>query len=396
MSILTGLFLANVSTIMYTSIYEGSSFLFEKAEIEVLNVNVFEFIILMLAGTLYYNYKDKCKYLYLFLIAGMIPLLFFYVNFYNVSAKKMFELRNLSYNIDLRCAVFNSLGEITLLPESYKNNGELSNGSIFPFNPNIRPYTFENNRVYDYFFYAPYMNYFKSTYGMDLVGIMWVSDEKAQKELVKRLVLLNYKASTKHKKINFKSLYKKFHNIKLSDKDIHTSINMDLSDVELKARAFINYKNKNFDEAKKLYTEYLEKYNPDDLDSLMKLADIFHNEKKIKDEENIYLRLLKIDNANLKFYYNLISIYFDNYNDYEKSLDLVNKMLDVNNKMYAMHLNKANILVHLGRNEEAKETIEAAKKISPRIDVELNKIFNNKKIEDIEEIMDMELKYPEF
>ena len=71
-------------------------------------------------------------------------------------------------------------------------------------------------------------------------------------------------------------------------------------------------------------------------------------------------------------------------------------MLDIDNEMYALHFDKAKLLVHLKKYKEAEKTIKEAKKISDRIEIELDKIYDANSINDISDLEYINLYYPEF
>lgn len=292
-SMIFGLLLTNYMMIFTQGVYDSAPYLFERPDTDTVNLNILEYIILVLTGAVYYQYKNCCKYLLTIYFICLIPICVQFIKFSKYVINNTRINKSVIFDLEMRCVIFNSIGEISYLPESYlHNNILLEQGIIFPYDTSNGTLKFKTGKIYDGEYYSPYMKYFKHVYGTNLKGIVWLPDEIADEILNKRLLLINDELKNyKNRQYSFKKLYKKFYKREITISDLHNNKTNDLSDIMLKTKANIKYKEGNFLEAMNLYEEYLKKYNDKDIDVLYSLANIYDVLKKYAKAKEIKYKL---------------------------------------------------------------------------------------------------------
>ena len=368
-SILIGYLIMNLSLIIYREApgtgYSG--FLLQREMYQILYLNVLEFVILILLGAFYYEYQNQRKKILFVLAIGIVLSLSVFIPNNTAIQKEKIETKEVVYDIEKRVMVFGLFGEITLLPESYLKQEKIYNREVFMFNNkykfetkyNIDKYAiFMKNRYFSDF-YLLNCDYFEHEYGKKFAGVIFVDDKIADMELEKRLQLLNFKKETEkdilENDISFASL-DKYINYELTFDNIKKlKVNKKNKDVILKATAYINYRDGKYKNALVLYQRYL-KADPNDIDALINVADIYLRTKNISKAEKIYLKLHNLDTKNLSFLYELLRIYY-NKKDYKKALKICDKMIALQNDMYNLHWNKAAVYFSMGNKKEANKII---------------------------------------
>ena len=373
-SLLLGYLIMNLSLIIYrdAQTIDYSGFLFQAEQYEILYITVLEFVIILLMGAFYFEYFNYRKnVLAVIIVINIILFSVFIPNYVQIQNENK-NTKMLVYSIEKNILVYSILGETAILPVSYLRKPAIYNKEIFIFNDkySFNEYITDNeikklslfmkNKYFDntYFYFS---DYFEETYKKHFLGVTFVDDKIADQELEKRLKLLNYKKETKHEilenNISFKRL-NEFKKYRISIKDIDKmKISKENKYVILKLRAYLNYRDGKLKEALKLYSEYLKK-NPKDFDALKNIADIYERLQDIKNAEKIYLKLNKIDNNNLTFLYKLLKIYYYDQKDYKKALDICNKMINIQDDMLNLYLNKAVIYLAMGKKSKAREIMK--------------------------------------
>lgn len=372
-SILTGYLIMNLSLIIYREqpTIDYSGFMFQREMYQILYHNVLEFIITILLGILYFEYYDQRKKILTLLVLVMITVISIYIPNRNIIKEETMKTKEVIYDIEKRVMVFGIFGEITLLPASHLKQPKIFSREIFMFDDKYRferevsdynidkYYTLMKNRFFDKF-YLLHHYYFEHEYKRPFFGVRFVDDNIANEELEKRLNLLNFPKETKEdiikRNISFKP-FRKYRNYNLTIQNINSfKVNEENKDIILKATAYAYYKDKDLDNALKLYSQYLKKY-PKDIDALINCARIYQEQNKIKEAEKIYLKLHDIDKLNISFLYELMQLYYYN-KDYQKALDTCDKMIEIQNNMYSLYYNKTVIYFALGNKEEANKIFE--------------------------------------
>lgn len=350
------IFLSNLDIINKYNV----EFMFQRDLYDGIYTNILEFVSLILIGCVYSKFSNIRQYISIFLIIFLLYVSFIYSKHFSLIQNIKLHTKLLAYKIEKINLVYNYLGETTILPVSYLNECDfLKDNQIFPFDSrfnykNITDYTdFLKNKYFDSL-YVGYSVYFNNQYKRNFIGVIFVDDSIAFESLSKRLALLGEKYESDNEiiknKISFKS-FNKYQNKKLTlDELNYNSINDD--DLIIKIKAYINYKENNIDEAVKLYNKVLEK-NKNDFDALINIGEIYLKQEKIKEAENIYKKLHKLDNNNLTFLNKLLDINYYYKKDYNTCLEICNLMIDIQKNMYLLYFNKAIVLYMLGKDEEA-------------------------------------------
>ncbi|MCD7780120.1 MAG: hypothetical protein LUH05_05555, partial [Candidatus Gastranaerophilales bacterium] len=245
---------------------------------------------------------------------------------------------------------YSLFGESAILPKSYLNNrvDEIIGG--------------EKDKFYEE---SVYYTYARHEYNTDFCGYIFKDDEYAFSELRKRLNILNETFETdeelRNNKVSFKRLnkYKGFI-FKLEDIEKIKETNEN-SDILLKAKAYINYKNDNLKEAENLYNKYLEKHNWD-YDSLIKLNDIYLKLNKPKELNELYTKMFMSGKREMIFLRKWLFLNYYVIEDYDTAFKINQYIIDLvkeNNQDW--YVNKAIILLKLNKKEEAEKLFKHIK-----------------------------------
>ncbi len=369
LSILLGYLAMNLSLIIYiepqTLHHDG--FLFTREMYQILQLNVFEFVILMLLGAFYYEYYAFRKLILVLIILTNIFLLSIFIPNYIQIQKEKSNTKQLVYMLEKNILVYSIFGETVILPESYLKRREIFSREIFMLDDqydfsgesmdiSMNEYLkyMKNKYLDSRYFLQTY--YFEETYNKKFKGVIFVDDKIAQEELDKRLKLLNFKKETQKDILENDISFNKLNNYKdymLKLSDIRKiKINKENENIVLKAEAYLHYVNGEFKPALKLYSLYLKKV-PNDIDALQNIADIYLRLKDVKKAEEIYLKLHKIDKNNLSFLYELLKIYYCNKKEYKKALEICDKMIKLQDNMINLYINKAVIYMAMKNKKKA-------------------------------------------
>lgn len=393
LSILFAYLLANFSTIFASGIYQNeTNFMFQRDHFEVIYINIIEFCILLLLGKFYLITKLK-KILLLFICTFFIFITIMFFKQYEKVQYLKFKIKTIVYNVDKFNLVYSTLGESSVLPEAF----------ILPGHTGIGIFHMENNYYYkneekiknkkcvnskyfnqDYF---GYKDYFNNIYNTEFIGTIFKDNNTAKNEIEKRLELFDDKIETvndlKRTNIKFANMQNKYKNKRITLNDIQQiEREKGSSPILDKARAYILYKNEDYDKSIQLYEKYLI-INANDIDALLNLARMYNKTEKYKKAEEKYLKLLEIDKENLIFLFELLEIYVYKTNNYNASLEICNKMIDIDDNMPALYINKAIVYSKMGNIKETENQINIADK--------LNSVFTKSRLEEqnITELADL-------
>lgn len=386
LSILIGYLLSNFSTIFVVGIYQNENyFMFQRDHFEIIYTNIIEFCILILLGKLYEVTKIKTMFIFVIFTFLIFLTIAFSIQYKKIQQLK-FNIKTVVYNIDKYNLVYSTLGESSILPADFilpDHTGigifHLENNFYYKNEENLRSRKCINSKYFnkDYF---GYKDYFNNIYDTEFIGTIFKDNKTAKNEVEKRLELFDDKLETiehlKKTNINFTNMHSKYKNKKITlDAIQEIEIKKGPSPILDKARAYIFYKNEEYDTSITLYEQYL-KTNTNDIDSLLNLARMYYKTGKYKMSEEKYIKLLEIDKENLIFLFELLEIYFYKTNDYDEALAICNKMLNVIDNMPALYINKAIVYSKMGNTKEAENQIEIANKLNP--------VFTKTKLNELE------------
>lgn len=368
-SVLLSYLAANFASVFVCSMESDTEYIFQRPFWDLFYVNILELCCLCLFGCLYQK-EDIRRRLHIVLTGIILIFLYFAGNYYIAREKILFDIKTLIYRVDKINLVFDTFGESTIMPESYLDYAPIKHSSVFPLN---FTFNWEERLEKDKYINSEYMhygNYFNKIYDRNYKGVIYKDDKTALKEIEQRLFLLDDKMETdedlRRQGISFKNIYKKYKGKKLTLSDIYDiERKKGKSDVLDKAKAYIYFNNKDYNSALEFYKIYL-KTNPDDIDALLNIAQIYRLQKKYKDAEKIYKRLILKDFNNLLFSYKLLELYYYDMSDYDKAVEICNKIIEIDPDLNVSYRNMA-VILNLVKNRDMQkinEYISKAKKIS--------------------------------
>ncbi len=209
----------------------------------------------------------------------------------------------------------------------------------------------------DYFFYNAY---FYSQYKHSMPSVIFVNDNVAYDELEKRLDFFsldfNLKSDTLFPFTNLRNISK---NTISKNQIIQYENIYQNNPLITKYKAFTHFADDDLEMAESLYLEYINK-NPFDIDSYIKLKEIY---KRINDRKNYFKmckKLVELDSMNVFFLYDLLLFYFDN-NDYTNSLKIIEMMIELHPDFSSNYLNRAILYNKLGEVDLVEDSIKKAK-----------------------------------
>lgn len=359
------LFFAYIFTNFCTIIfYPQSPYLFERLYWDRLYVNILELIIIILFGALYQKIEFK-KSVTIILILGLLISCHTFKDSNLKRENLIFDIKKTIYQIDKTNLIYSVLGETAILPEKLLNSREIQDSFIFFMNSNTdyKERLCKNNYINkEYYFYD---GYFETIYKQKYIGAIYKDNDFAEKELETRLKLFDLKKETdeelKAKTIWFKDIQNKFKGLKLTIEDIDR---MEKKVGELpildKARAYIYFNNKQYDDYFKLYSKYLVSY-PDDIDSLLHIAEIHTINGNYKQAEKIYKDLIIFDDKNLLFKHRLICLYFYNLNKIDEAIEINKQIIELVPNSVFPYKNMFIFYEIIEKKQEAKQYLELAK-----------------------------------
>lgn len=390
-SIIAGYLIMNLFLIIYKDAPDVgySGFLFDRNLYKCLYINVMGFVIVILLGCLYNEYEKYRKYIAGILLLLLLLLTSVFFTRYKYSNTEDLNNRAVCYLFEKILVTYHLLGEHAIMPKSVLNVKEYGLYMyIYPFNHNFNYKMNEDNfkdglfinsmenryfdKPYIYFYY-----YFQYEYGMKFIGMRFVDDQVAYKELIKRLKLLNSIKRIKRinrrgniKKISFEPLKELKDRGKITLEDINKiKVDKGNENIILKLKAYIYYRDGDFNKSLNLYNDYLVK-NPNDFDALINVADIYMKKNNINKAYEIYNLLHELNPDNLTFMYKLLILNYNYKQNYEDALKICNLMIEQQDNMMSLYMNKYIILLAMGNTGEAK-------KILDYVNSENNLIINN-------------------
>lgn len=113
------------------------------------------------------------------------------------------------------------------------------------------------------------------------------------------------------------------------------------------------------DEARAIqaYQEAL-KLNPNDIKCNYSLAQLLANSGKYEEAEQIYLKLANLNKPDAYVYYNQILQMYDKAGNYQKGIEAVKRLIEINPKNEVAYLNMAILYFKLNKLEEAANTLK--------------------------------------
>ena len=394
-SLLFSYILVNFASVFVCDLVSDTEYLFERPFWDILYINIIEMICLCLLGVLYTNEKIK-KIISIILVITTLMLFYQSCQYYTAREDILFDIKKLIYRIDKINLIYTTLGESAIFPEKYLEIGPVKHSSIFSLN---FIFNWEERLQKDKYInaeYLHYVNYFNRIYDKQYKGVIFKDDKFALEELEKRLILFDEKIETdddlKKSKIHFDKMYTKYKGLILTLSDIQEMEdkygNLPVLD---KARAFIYFNNKEYETALKLYKEYLKIY-PDDIDSLIYTGDIYRMQKKYKEAEYFYKKLISMDSNNLLFWYKLLCLYYYDMSDYNKAERVCNKIIEIDPELNISYRNMITIqnLLKDKDDKEIQEYINKAMEISPET---VQKWMNDRKFDGT---VKYDIEYPSF
>ena len=327
-------------------------------------VHLLEIIILMLISYIYYNLSNKIKTIIINILITAV-IVFFSIKLYNAYGqliKYKIQGRINAYTTEKINLVYALLGESPIFCSEINEDSKFLGSGIFGFGVHIDGYKYINPVLTKYYKY-----YFKLAYGYDYNAYIFLTKDIMIKELNKRLLLFDDKLESKEQLIKegikFEKLSKKYGNKNLTLSDIDKiEKKHGKSDILTKARAYVYFKNSNYDDALKLYNEYLEK-NPEDFDALINTAYMYENlYRNYKKAEEIYLKLDKMDPQNISFKYNYMRLLYEYDKNYTEALKVCDEIINSDFPILTtIYYNKGLIYQALNDKEKANEYFEKSK-----------------------------------
>ncbi|MGM9993430.1 MAG: DUF6056 family protein, partial [Candidatus Avigastranaerophilus sp.] len=292
--------------------------------------HLFIIVILILLSGIYYNSNNKItKIINTFFLLIITIFSFLLIKIYPQLQDIKHGIKIISYEIEKTNLVYSILGESPKIKKSYNNDLLKFKALMFSFGNSKYSKLIYVDPIYS----GGYHLYFKYLYKIDFLGFSLVDDNIAKAELEKRLKIFNDKMETKEELnktgIKFQPLKTKFADKSLSLEDIERLEKIHKnSEILLKAKAYINYKNGNYSEALNLYNKYLEQ-NPDDFDALINTGKIYKNFNEYDKAKEIYQKLSNLDKYNLDFKYQYLKILYDHDKNYEEALKICNELIKI-------------------------------------------------------------------
>ena len=369
-SLFLGYLIVNILTLFVGKVSGYNSFLFERYLQDSMYVNVLEYSILVLFGTIYASTEKKNVIRIILIISILILGLILGVSYNKVNQEKNVQ-KQFFYNFDKRNIVYSILGEVAIYPKSYFEFSDFRHGSLIQLSKidSTKIQTYSRTDADRYFgkSYFNYGNYLLGVYKQDFKGAIFVDDEVAEKELDKRLELLDETKEDMNvprgKYISFNNLYKKYKGKKFtSDELLKIEERKSKSPILTKAIAYAYYQEKEYDKSIELYKEYL-KEEPNDFDANLNIADMYIKEKEYEKALEYLYKLNSIDEKILNVMFKLLNIYVYEKKDKERAIEVCDKMISINNKMHSLYLNKAIVYFHFEDKESAEKVLIESKKV---------------------------------
>ena len=318
-------FLTNILFLFFQDI----GFLFLRWQNKILTENILELSFIILLGALYSSIKkDKIK-----------KILSIFTLYLGIQFKAQFEeiqksqlkIKKVLYGYLKRNVIFNTLGETAYIPREYIFMDKNSNSEDLIFQINYLKEDeqlinlINNNNIIDNYLFVT-RDFYEKQYNRIIGDYVYiVSEEQANKELEKRIILWDKK--NEDDITNFKGLNKY-----LTFPNISKEIESPLAD---KITAYKMYKETNYNLAKELYKKSLIQ-NDSDIDILYFLYKL----PNTTDKEKIKL-IEKIDNLDDSSMYlkELLLEYYIEEKNYQKAINKINEIENITNITYKIGLN---------------------------------------------------------
>ena len=177
-AIILGYLLSNLTTIFVMGM-NNEEYVFEREFFNQLYWNNLTFAFLVCLGTLYKNIQSK-KYIICFILIIIFSVIPCYTDKKKVVQRQQINQKILLYNIDKINLVYSTLGEISILPESYQNkHRSLDKTLVTDTFMKHQPQIITNQ----YYLHGFYGLYFETVYKKVLKGVRFEPDETAYQEL---------------------------------------------------------------------------------------------------------------------------------------------------------------------------------------------------------------------
>ena len=360
---------------------EGINYPFERNSYNFIELNLLEFVFLVLLGIIY-NFSKCAKKIIIsiFLIIVIFLSYFFQADYFYLISKKFYE-KSLLFKIERATLFYNILGESVILPAGYLYLDPIRWNKIFIMHDKFLYIYIANFEVFiknKYFddTYSLYASYYNHNYKNKFIGFRYVDNEYYQKEMLKRLQLFDKSLENEinSKKNKFIKVRKQRKDIKFKDlKDFEKKLT--LNDIEKlnfteenkyllnKIKGYIYFKDNDLDNALKYYELYL-KSEPNDFDALINCAKIYTLKKDYKKAVEVYKKLINMDSNNLMFKFNYFDILYSKENNYKEALNVSDDILKLNTRGVLIpnsYLYKALVYKELKNYTEAKKYYELYK-----------------------------------
>ncbi len=351
----------------YSTILAGSAreyFLFDLFFFPLIQIHIMIYVILMYLGYLCFNSKISKIVISVILFIIIIVFSLFFIPGYLTAVHSNYDDKKTLHTFDKFLIVYSLFGESAILPENFVNSKNLSNYiSSIKQNDRVPPKIGHYYNMLEYIDTKLYRYIYKHNIkGFTVSDTLW-----AEENFKKRLI---YIEEIIEKPI--KEKYNLFKTISYKDIDSYDKINLTIDKIEqlekkygnddilLKAKAAINFQNKNYDKALELYRQY-NKHNSDDYDSLINMAQIYKIKDNIAEAQNLYQILIKKDSENIKFLIESAQLYIlsDDYNQALKYFLKADNLLLRENELYFVI---ALIYKKLGKDDMAEKYLKKTDK----------------------------------
>ena len=399
-SMVSGFFLCLFCSLFLTNYRVGcETWILERATFQFIFVNILEFVILSLAGIFYFSLQLTQKKIFC-IVAGIMTCLLFVFKFvpqYQDNMDIKIENRKINYDIENTVAVYSALGEAAVMPKD-KFFEQLQYNIAFFFVPSAPTNSPDDSyRIltngYWLHKYVRYHYYYDFVYKNKLIGIRFEDDETAIKKLKERIKFLGIENEEK-RGLRFSDIMK-YGNYDLSTESIEEREKLTgNSNLALKVKAYVYFKERNYKKALELYNKYLEN-NEDDVDALVNIALIYESYNNLEAARKIYIKLLNTYKKNFTFNFRLMNIYFEE-QDYANALKINSEFIRCLNSEYTRHnlqgredilpmlyINQAVIYIKMNDKKKAEEYLNLAKNINCEKVQEFMNSYEAKTFEDL-------------
>ena len=353
LSPIAGFLFANYMSIFIQNYREGNDpYIFQMPYFHIMEFHILYFVLLILLGIIYFSSNIKVKsVINAYIIFSILFMSVYFLPMYFEIIKYKYNYRNEMYRLEKAFITYSIFGESPVISSKIFENNDfrIDNRDI---NKYIQNFSMGIN-VY-------LKNHYKHNYN----GIVTAEDETyVNNELQKRLKYIDIKDKYDiFRQVKFGTL-KKLDNINLSLKDIDSfETKYGKDDVLLKAKAYLYFKEKDYEKALDLYLQYLQN-KPDDFDALINLGAIYKEQGKYDSAVDMYSKLLNLDSNNIFFMFETADCYYKK-GDYNKALDYIFKIHNIIPDNNNINFDIALIYKQLKEKDKAEQFIKLTDKNS--------------------------------